>query len=68
MPRGRGRGWSGGVVVALLALLHQDLWFAGSSERVLSLPVSLLYHLGYCVAAALVMAWLWRRFGPEGEL
>lgn len=73
--RSRGRRWGGwmGVAVALLVLLHHDVWLAEARHLVLGLPASLLYHLGYCLVASLVMSWLWRCYGassaasPEDE-
>jgi hypothetical protein len=37
-------------------LLHNDVWLWGSSKIVLGLPVSLLYHVVYCLAVAGLMA------------
>lgn len=47
-----------GILVAavlLLYLLHQDDWLAASTNRFMGLPASLAWHLGLCLAAAVVM-------------
>lgn len=44
------------IAVALLALLHHDVWFWHRPRFVLGLPAGLLYHLAYCLAAAALMA------------
>ena len=55
-----------------LYLLHNDLWFWHDSRFVLGLPVGLLYHICFCLAAAVLMALLvtcaWpRHLDPEEE-
>lgn len=51
------------AALGLLYLLHNDLWLWGDSRLVLGLPAGLTYHLGYCLAAALLFAalvrWAW---------
>ena len=42
----------------LLYLLHNDLWFWDDPQLLLGLPIGLLYHIGFCLAAALMMALL----------
>ena len=39
-----------GAFVVLL-LLHNDLWLWENGRLVLGLPIGLLYHIGYAVAA-----------------
>lgn len=48
----------GAVFVALAALfaLHNDLWWWDDPTIVLGLPIGLLYHLSFCLAATVVMA------------
>lgn len=41
--------------VGLFYLLHNDLWLWHDPELVLGLPVGLVYHLAYCLAAAALM-------------
>ena len=43
-------------LLALLFLLHNDFWFWKTPQLVLGLPVGLLYHIGFCLAATLLMA------------
>ncbi len=51
--------------LALLFLLHHDLWLAADGRLVLGLPVSLAYHLGYCIACGVAMALLVRYAWPR---
>lgn len=59
------------AVVFVLVLLHQDVWFWGESQRVLGLPVSLTYHVAFCVACSLafwaLVDWLGLGAGDRGE-
>jgi hypothetical protein len=45
------------AAVAVVYLLHQDLWFWRSARPLLFdfLPVGLVYHAAYCVACALLL-------------
>lgn len=48
------------AALAALWLLHNDLWLWDAPHRVAAawgLPAGFLYHLGYCLAAAALMAW-----------
>jgi hypothetical protein len=70
-PRARRLVYAG---LALLYLLHNDLWFWDDPRPVLGLPVGLTYHIAYCAAAAVLMALLVRfawpahlESGPEPE-
>lgn len=45
------------LLVAPFLLLRLDFWWADEAKLVAGLPVSLLYHALYCVAAAAVV-WL----------
>jgi hypothetical protein len=38
-----------------LYLLHNDLWLWDDPSLVLGLPVGLLYHIGFCFAATVLM-------------
>lgn len=55
-------------IIALLGLylLHNDLWLWHDGRLVAGLPVGLLYHVLYCVVAALLMAALVRWAWPPG--
>lgn len=54
-----------------LYLLHNDLWWWWEPRLVLGLPAGLAYHVGYCAAAAALMAllvrWAWPRQLDEPE-
>ncbi|MFQ5865237.1 MAG: hypothetical protein ACE5IW_08435 [bacterium] len=39
----------------LLYFLHNDLWFWNDARLLLGIPIGLLYHIGFCVAASLLM-------------
>ncbi len=60
-------GWF--VVLLLLYLLHQDLWFWNQARPLVFgfLPVGLAYHGAYCVAVAIVM-WALTRFAWPATL
>ena len=47
--------WTLYVGLIALYLLHNDLWLWNDSRLVLGLPIGLLYHFGFCVAASLLM-------------
>ena len=42
--------------LVLLFLLHNDFWFWDNPKVVVGLPIGLLYHIGYCIVAAILMA------------
>ena len=44
------------ILVVVLFLLHNDLWLWDNPKIVLGLPIGLLYHIGFCLAAAILMA------------
>ena len=44
------------ALLVLLFLLHNDFWLWQTPQFVLGLPVGLLYHIGFCLAAMLLMA------------
>jgi hypothetical protein len=54
------------AAVGLLYLLHDDFWFRNDPRFVLGLPVGLAYHVGYCLVAAILMAFLVRAAWPRG--
>jgi hypothetical protein len=60
------RGWQLLTLLALVALyvLHNDLWLWNDPRLVLGLPVGLVYHLGFCAAAAVVLTVLVVRVWP----
>jgi len=54
------------AALAALAVLHHDLWLWNDGRVIAGLPVGLLYHLGFCAAAAVLMLLLVRFAWPEG--
>lgn len=60
------RGVLYGLLV-LLFLLHNDFWFWKTPQLVLGMPVGLLYHIGYCITATLLMAAFVKARGDWGE-
>lgn len=44
------------IALVVLFLLHNDFWLWDNPKVVLGLPIGLLYHIGFCVAAAILMA------------
>ncbi|MCE2557582.1 MAG: hypothetical protein J4F98_02910 [Acidobacteria bacterium] len=56
------------ATLAVLYLLHNDLWFWYDGDRFLGLPIGLTYHLLFAGAVVLTMAWLVRSAWPVAEL
>ena len=54
-------------LLVLLFLLHNDFWLWETPRLILGLPVGLLYHIGFCVAATLLMAAFVKARGDWGE-
>jgi hypothetical protein len=54
------------AALALLALLHQDVWNWDALRWTLGLPAGLTYHVGFCLAVSIVMAAL-VRLDREGD-
>ena len=48
--------WIFYIALVVLFLLHNDFWFWNNPIQVLGLPIGLLYHIGFCAAAAILMA------------
>jgi hypothetical protein len=60
--------WLLTLMVVLVYLLHQDLWFWHDRTLVLGfLPIGLAYHAAYSILAAIMMAVL-VRFAWPGHL
>ncbi len=53
------------AALLLAYLLHNDLWLWHDSRLFFGLPVGLLYHVGFCLAVALLMALLARYAWPS---
>jgi len=58
MSRRRARRAVIGAVLVVFLLLRDDFWLAYDPRLVLGLPIGLLYHAVYCIAASALMAWL----------
>lgn len=43
------------LLLLVLFILHNDFWFWGTSKIVLGIPVGLLYHILFCLAASVLM-------------
>ena len=53
------------LVLIALYLLHNDLWFWNNPRLLAGIPVGLVYHMGFCVAASLLMLALVRQAWPR---
>jgi hypothetical protein len=47
--------WTLYAGLVVLYLLHNDLWYWNDATLVFGLPIGLLYHFGFCVAASLLL-------------
>ena len=54
-------------LLVLLFLLHNDFWFWEAPQLVLGVPVGLLYHIGFCLVAMVLMAAFVKARGDWGE-
>ncbi len=54
------------VAIVVAYLLHNDLWLWDDPRLFLGVPVGLAYHVGYCLAAAALMALVVRFAWPDG--
>jgi hypothetical protein len=67
----RRRGWAALLygALAVLYLLHNDLWLWNDPRLWLGLPAGLVYHLGFCVAASallgLLVVFAWPPWGDN---
>lgn len=59
--------WTLYGLLVLLFLLHNDFWLWETPRLVLGVPVGLLYHIGFCLAAMLLMAAFVKARGDWGE-
>ena len=50
--------------LVLLYLLHSDIWFWDDASLVFGLPVTLVYHIGFCLATIALMTALVRLAWP----
>jgi hypothetical protein len=63
----RKNAWRWPLYAALLVLylLHNDLWLWNDATRVFGLPVGLVYHIGFSVAASIVLTLLVLKAWPD---
>ncbi len=53
--------------LVLAFLLHNDLWLWNDARMLAGVPIGLAYHVGFCLAVALLM-WLIVRFAWPRDL
>ncbi len=46
------------LAIAVMYVLHNDIWLWDDARIVLGLPIGLLYHVGFCAAAVGLMVLL----------
>ena len=51
--------------LALLFILHNDLWYWNDPQLVMGLPIGLFYHIAYCGAASVLMYLLIKFAWPD---
>jgi hypothetical protein len=56
------------ATLAVLYVLHNDLWFWSDGNRFLGLPIGLTYHILFTAAVVLSMWWLVRKAWPAASL
>ena len=61
---GRLPPWVLAVLLGVLVLLHNDIWFWSDARIVAGLPVGMVYHIAYCFAATGMMALLVKHAWP----
>jgi len=49
----------------ILFVLHNDLWYWNNAGLPVGIPIGLLYHVVYCLAASLFFIWLVKRAWPK---
>ena len=62
-----GNVWRWPLYAALfvLYLLHNDLWLWNDATLVFGLPVGLVYHIGFSIAASIVLTLLVLKAWPD---
>jgi len=60
--------WLAYGALAVLLVLHNDIWSWDDPSRILGLPVGLTYHLAFMAAVIAVMIWLIRSAWPRDTL
>lgn len=57
--------WPLYAALAVLYLLHNDLWLWDDPTLVFGLPVGLVYHAGFSIAASIVLTLLVLKAWPD---
>jgi uncharacterized protein DUF3311 len=57
--------WPLYAALLVLYLLHNDLWLWNDATLVFGLPVGLVYHVGFSVAASVVLTLLVLKAWPD---
>ena len=57
--------WPLYAALLVLYLLHNDLWLWNDATLVFGLPVGLVYHVGFAVAASIVLTLLVLKAWPD---
>lgn len=63
-PAGRRSRSAVYILLGILYLLHNDLWLWDDGRLVAGLPAGLVYHVGFCAAAAGMLYLLVTRAWP----
>jgi hypothetical protein len=55
------------LLIALFVLywLHNDLWFWNDTRLISGIPIGMLYHILYCIAASILMFLLTKYAWPQ---
>ncbi|MBZ0113029.1 MAG: hypothetical protein K8J08_11240 [Thermoanaerobaculia bacterium] len=51
----RGAGLAALIGFVVLFVLHQDLWWWDSAQRLAGLPIGLAYHVAYCGLVSILL-------------
>ncbi|HEX9941204.1 MAG TPA: DUF3311 domain-containing protein [Thermoanaerobaculia bacterium] len=57
--------WPLYAALLVLYLLHNDLWLWNDATLVFGLPVGLVYHVGFSIAASIVLTLLVLKAWPD---
>jgi hypothetical protein len=57
--------WPLYAALLVLYLLHNDLWLWNDATLVFGLPVGLVYHIGFSIAASIVLSLLVIKAWPD---
>ena len=43
------------LIISIFYVLHNDYWLWSNPRLIIGLPISLVYHIGYCLMSSLLM-------------